>query len=121
MLDLFFNTAYAMAAPTDGGKAGIADLMVPILMMFAIIYFLMIRPQKKQVEKHRQFLEGLEKGSEVVTSGGLIGKVVGIAENSVTIEVADKVKIKVLKSYINARATAANQSGSNNEPLQVAK
>ena len=68
--------------------------------MIAIMYFLMIRPQQKQVKDHRTLLAGLKKGDAVVTQGGLIGKIVEIADRELKLEVAQGVKIRVLKSAI---------------------
>ncbi|MEI2418117.1 preprotein translocase subunit YajC [Orrella sp. JC864] len=78
----------AQAAP--GGEAGGALMgMLPIILMFVILYFLMIRPQMKRQKAHRQLLSELAKGDEVVTAGGILGKVTKVSDNYVTVEVAE--------------------------------
>jgi preprotein translocase subunit YajC len=74
--------------------------------MIAIMYFLMIRPQQKQVKEHRTLLAGLKKGDAVVTQGGLIGKIVEIADRELKLEVAQGVKIRVLKSAVQTVTSA---------------
>ena len=99
------DLAYAMtaapgaegAAPPGGGMMG---ALLPLVLMFLVFYFLLIRPQQKRTKQHRDFLESLKKGDEVVTSGGIYGRVTGITESVVTLEVADKVRIKIQRSNI---------------------
>ncbi|MFP5212454.1 MAG: preprotein translocase subunit YajC, partial [Acidobacteriota bacterium] len=67
-----------------------------------IFYFLLIRPQQKRQKEHKAMLEGLQKGDVVVTQGGIIGKITGVAENAITIEIAEKVRVKVQRGYIAA-------------------
>ena len=86
-----------------GGTApggGMMGALLPLLLMFLVFYVLLIRPQQKRTKQHREFLNALKKGDEVMTSGGIYGKVTGITENVVTLEVADKVRIKVQRSNI---------------------
>ena len=72
-----------------------------MILLFAIFYFLIIRPQQKQRKKHEEFLKNLKKGQIVVTSGGIIGEIKGISENTVNLKVADGTIIKVLKVAIS--------------------
>lgn len=74
--------------------------LLPLVLLGLIFYFLLIRPQQKRQKQHRMFLESLKKGDEVVTAGGLCGKISGITDNYVTLEISDKVRVKVLKSTI---------------------
>ena len=93
------GTAYAQAA----GSAGQGDTLMgllPIILMFVILYFLMIRPQMKKAKEHRTMLEALQKGDEVVAVG-IVGKVTKIDENYVSLEVADNVVIQVQKPAVN--------------------
>ncbi len=83
-------------APAQGGWNGIILMAV----MFAIFYFLLIRPQQKKAKEHKQLLESLQKGDQIVTAGGLHGKVTAIEEGIVTIEVATGVNIRVNKGFI---------------------
>jgi preprotein translocase subunit YajC len=81
--------------------------MVPVLLMFVIFYFLMIRPQQKQQKAHQAFLKALDKNQEVVTSGGIHGTVVQVKEDTVSLKVADNVRLEVDKSAI-ARGSKAS-------------
>ena len=88
-------------APAGGGQQpGLMGMLFPFLLMFGVIYFLMIRPQQKKMKEHKSLLDSLQHGDEVVTASGMLGKVAGITEKVVTLEVADDVKIRVLKSQI---------------------
>lgn len=92
------SPAYAQAA--GGAGAGFASF-VPLILIFAIMYFLMIRPQQKKIKEHRAMVEALRKGDQVVTAGGVIGKVTKVgAENEVEVEIASGVKIKVVQHTI---------------------
>ncbi|RUM59202.1 MAG: preprotein translocase subunit YajC [Persephonella sp.] len=73
-----------------------------MILLFAIFYFLVIRPQQKQRKKHEEFLKNLKKGQVVVTTGGIIGEIKGISENIVNLKIADGTIIKVLKVAISA-------------------
>ncbi len=87
-----------MAGPCGGG-----DPMVTILMMvamFAAFYFLLIRPQQKKAKDHQNMLGAIKKGDEVVTGGGMVGKVTGISDKLLTLEVSEKVRVRVLKAQI---------------------
>ncbi|MBM2837403.1 MAG: hypothetical protein HW415_28 [Deltaproteobacteria bacterium] len=75
---------------------------IPLIVIFAIFYFLLIRPQQKQLKAQRGMLDSLKVGDNVVTSGGLHGKIVGLTETILTLEIAKDVKIKVEKSSISA-------------------
>jgi len=99
MIDL----AYAMApSPGGGGNGGGGMLQILPLMigMFAIMYFLIIRPQQKQKRERENLLRAIKKGDRVVTSGGLYGTVVGLSEHTVTLKVADQVKLDFERSAI---------------------
>ncbi|WP_316012991.1 preprotein translocase subunit YajC [Roseobacter sp. HKCCA0434] len=95
---MFVTPAYAQAA--GGGGAAIAQFL-PIILIFAIVYFLMIRPQQKRVREHAAMVEALRRGDQVVTAGGLIGKISKVMEdNEVQVELAEGVKVRVVKSTI---------------------
>lgn len=91
-----------MAAPQGdaAGQASPWSSLIMLAIMFAIFYFLLIRPQQKRVKEHQTMLANLQKGTDVVTNGGIIGKVTNIADDTVTLQVADNVKIKFQKSAI---------------------
>lgn len=109
MIDL----AYAMApSPGGGGNGGGGILSVLPLMigMFAIMYFLIIRPQQKQRREREALLQALKKGDRVVTTGGLFGTVVGLSDQTVTLKVADQVKLDFERSAIGRIVTSAKES-----------
>ena len=86
--------AYAMApSPGGGGSSGIMSVLPLMIGMFAIMYFLIIRPQQKQRREREDLLRAIKKGDRVVTTGGLYGTVVGLSEHTVTLKVADQVKL----------------------------
>jgi preprotein translocase subunit YajC len=85
-----------------GGCAGGGSFssMIPLVLMFVIFYFMLIRPQQKKAKDHQNFLSGLKRGDQVVTRGGVIGRITGVTDNVVTMEIQEKVRIRVLKSFI---------------------
>ena len=91
--------AQAAGAPQGGGMGGGMTLLFPIILI-AVMYFLMIRPQMKRAKEHRGMLDKLAKGDEVITSGGIAGTVTDIGDNFVTIEVADNVRVRVQKAAV---------------------
>ena len=100
-MSFFISNAYAegaAAAPAGGGLETI--LMMGVF--FAIMYFMIIRPQQKRTKEHKQMLEALSKGDEIVTGGGVLGKIASIGDNFVDLTVADNVTIKVQKQAIAA-------------------
>lgn len=104
-MDFFISTAYAMAAP--GGQAGGQQAswyttLVPLVVIFAIFYFLMIRPQQKQQKKHREMIAAMKRGDKVITRGGMHGTIFGINETTVTVEIAENIKVKFNREAISA-------------------
>jgi preprotein translocase subunit YajC len=98
-----FNLAYAMGGGGDAGGGGLGAF-VPLILMFAIFYFLLIRPQQKKAKQHRELLSTIKKGDEVISSGGLYGLVTGVTEDTVTMEIAPKVRVKVSRNAIAGMA-----------------
>ncbi|NHX27675.1 preprotein translocase subunit YajC [Escherichia coli] len=95
---MFATPAYAQAA---GGAGGALTSFAPLLLIFAIMYFLMIRPQQKKMKEHKAMVEALRRGDQVVTAGGLIGKVSKVKDDTeVEVELADGVKVRVVRSTI---------------------
>ena len=97
------SLAYAMA-PGGGGQGGgdLLSSLFPLIVIFVIFYFLLIRPQQKRQKQHRELLANLKKGDTVITSGGLDGKITGITDAVVTVEIAEKVRVKVARGQISA-------------------
>src|SRR5262245_15564675 len=93
------GSAYAQAAP---GGAGGMDLMqmLPLVLMFVLLYFLLLRPQMKRAKEHRTMLTALQKGDEVVTAGGTLGKITSVADSYVRLEIAPNVEITVQKQSV---------------------
>lgn len=107
---MFESPAYAQAATAAGGSAAGLIAFLPYVAIFAIFYFLMIRPQQRRMKEHRAMIEAVKKGDEVVTGGGIVGKVVRVLDNEVEVEIAPTVKIKVVKgtlSDVRTRGVAA--------------
>jgi preprotein translocase subunit YajC len=96
--------AYAGAAGDGGfGSFGGFQAMVPLLLMFAVFYFILIRPQQQKQKKHREMLQHLKTGDQVITSGGLYGTIVAIDEQKITLRIADNVKVEVGRSFVASR------------------
>jgi preprotein translocase subunit YajC len=85
----------------EGGSSGLLGLW-PIVLIFVIFYFLLIRPQQKKQKTHQKMLESVKKGDKVVTSGGVYGTVVGVKENVVVLKIAENVKVEFSKAAISA-------------------
>jgi preprotein translocase subunit YajC len=103
---VFISEAFAQAAPpptagTDGafGLGGLGG-MLPLVLMFVVLYFIMIRPQMKRQKEHKAMIDALAKGDEVVTSGGVLGKVSKMGDTFVGLEVADGVEIQIQRSAV---------------------
>jgi preprotein translocase subunit YajC len=100
---VFISEAFAQAAPAatgvDSALGGLGG-MLPILLMFVVLYFVMIRPQMKRQKEHKSMIEALAKGDEVVTSGGMIGKVSKMGETILVIEIASGVEVQVQRSAV---------------------
>ena len=104
------GVAYAMGGSPGGGSGGAGGLMglLPILLMFVIFYFLLIRPQQKQARKHQDFIRSLKVGDRVVTTGGIHGEIKGLTETTLTLEIADKVRVKVTRSAVTGSSQDAS-------------
>jgi preprotein translocase subunit YajC len=98
------DVAYAQGSgAASGGPGGGLTMLIPLLLMFAVFYFLLIRPQQKKQRKHQDMLKGLKVGDRVFTSGGLCGTIVKGGEALVELEIADKVRVEVGRTYIAGR------------------
>ena len=99
--------AYAMGSGGIGGSGGEGGgfaAFVPLILMFAIFYFLLIRPQQKKAKQHREVLSALKKGDRVISSGGLHGLITGLTDDVVTMEIAPKVRVKVSRGSVSSVA-----------------
>jgi preprotein translocase subunit YajC len=100
---MFESIAWAMAPPSGGGQAGIQDMVssfLPLIVIFAIFYFLLIRPQQKKAAEHKDMLGAIKKGDKVVTNGGIYGLVEKVGDKTITLKIAENVKVKFEKGYI---------------------
>jgi preprotein translocase subunit YajC len=100
---LFISSAYAQTAPAaSGGGDMMSSLgsMLPLVLMFVVLYFVMIRPQMKRQKEARAMIEALAKGDEVATAGGLLGKITQIGEQYLTVEIAKGVEVQVQRSAV---------------------
>lgn len=97
--------AWAEGAAPQGGGGNILTSVLPLVLIFVIFYFLLIRPQQKRAKEHKQMLEAVKKGDKVITSGGIYGVVESVERNTVTLKIAENVKVKFGKAYIAAVRT----------------
>jgi preprotein translocase subunit YajC len=96
------SLAYAMGTGGAGGASGGGGFgaFVPLILMFAIFYFLLIRPQQKKSKQHKEMLASVRKGDKIVSAGGLHGVITGIADDVVTMEIAPKIRVKISRGSI---------------------
>ncbi len=116
----FVSTAYAMGAPAAGGTPGGADMLVqfvPLILMLGIFWFLLIRPQKKRAQEHKTMLENLKRGDYIITSGGVIGRIIELDADSALIESGES-KIRITRGAIGG---LHNQSGKSDAPKEEKK
>jgi len=105
------NWAFAAAQGGAPESSPMWTFVVPMAVMVAIFYFLLIRPQQRKAKEHRQLLENLKRGDRVLTNGGLIGTIINIEEGLVILEVADKVRVEVGRAYIAGFAPKKGAKG----------
>jgi preprotein translocase subunit YajC len=98
---MFATPAFAQAAGGAGAGSAFASF-IPLILIFAIMYFLLIRPQQKKMKEHKAMVEALRRGDQVLTSGGIVGKVTKVQEDGlVEVEIAEGVKVKVMRHTIS--------------------
>jgi preprotein translocase subunit YajC len=96
---MFISPAYAQGLP--GGNILSDTLLIPMILVFAIMYFLIIRPQQQRLKAHREMVANVRRGDSVVTAGGLVGKVTKVIDDSeVQVEIADGVRVRVMKATL---------------------
>ncbi|HOO36782.1 MAG TPA: preprotein translocase subunit YajC [Deltaproteobacteria bacterium] len=93
------SIAYA-AGGSGGDTMGLFMSMAPLILIFVVFYFLLIMPQQKKAKQHKAMLASITKGDDVITSGGIHGKVVGVSDQVLTLDLGEKVKIKVSREFI---------------------
>lgn len=115
---MLVSTAYAQAAGGAGAGGGF-EAFIPLILIFVVFYFLLIRPQQKKAKEHQALLEAIKRGDKIVTGGGIIGTVTKAADDELTVEIAENVKVKVdrrmVANVLNKTEPAANDAGGNGE------
>ncbi|MBE2261450.1 MAG: preprotein translocase subunit YajC [Burkholderiaceae bacterium] len=97
---MLISTAYAQTAAAGGDMQSSLMSMLPLVLMFVVLYFVMIRPQMKKQKEHRAMIEALAKGDEVVTAGGMLGKVTRLSEGYISVEVSSGVEVQMQRSAV---------------------
>ena len=98
-MTVFISNAYAQAA-AGGDVASSLSGMLPLVLMFVVLYFVMIRPQMKRQKEHKTMIEALAKGDEVVTSGGMLGRISRVGDHSLGLQVAANVEVEIQRSAV---------------------
>jgi preprotein translocase subunit YajC len=101
-LSVFISSAFAQTAPAAAGGDMQSSLMsmLPLVLMFVVLYFVMIRPQMKKQKEHRSMIDALAKGDEVATVGGVLGKVTKINDSTLSLEIANGVEVQLQRSAV---------------------
>jgi preprotein translocase subunit YajC len=94
----------------EGAPGGGLISLMPLILMFVIFYFLLIRPQQKKAKEHREMVSNLKKGDRVITSGGIHGRITALEDTTLTLEIAEKVRIKILRSNISALSQHSSET-----------
>ena len=95
------DLAYAMGSQPGGGGGSQIMSFLPIIFIFVIFYFLLIRPQQKRSKEHRALLSTIKVGDAILTTGGIYGKITGMREDVITVEISDKVRVKINRGNIS--------------------
>ena len=93
-----------------GEGAGGFSAFVPLILMFVVFYFLLIRPQQKKTKEHRELITNLKKGDRIITSGGLHGRITAVGETTMTVEIAERVRVKIARGNVANLAQPSSQS-----------
>lgn len=96
---MLISNAYAQTAAAAGPMDSVMQFL-PIVLMFGVLYFLMIRPQMKKAKEHKALIEALSKGDEIVTQGGIAGRIAKVGDDFISVEIAEKVEIQIQKPAI---------------------
>jgi preprotein translocase subunit YajC len=96
---MLINPAFAQGSGAPSAGGGMESLIL-IVLMFVVLYFLMIRPQMKRQKEHKTLIEGLQKGDEVITAGGMVGRISRIGESYITLEVSENVEVQVQRPAV---------------------
>ncbi|MFH0725067.1 MAG: preprotein translocase subunit YajC [Pseudomonadota bacterium] len=108
MVDIANAMGMGGAAGQQGGGGFTA--LIPLILMFVIFYFLLIRPQQKKAKEHREMVQNLKTGDRVITAGGIHGRITGMDETTLTVEIADRVRVKVTRGSVTGPAPTTGAS-----------
>jgi preprotein translocase subunit YajC len=109
---MFVSPAYAQSAGAPGGGDFLIQLL-PLILIFVIFYFFLIRPQQKKAKEHKTMVDNLRRGDQVITQGGLYGKVARVMDDALEVELAPNVKVKVVKQTIAALVSKSEPANDN--------
>lgn len=109
-MSFFISDAFAQSAPATGDPSFLSFL--PLIVIFILFYFLLIRPQVKRAKDHRTMVDALSKNDEIVTSGGILGRIVKMDESFLTLEISDGVEVKVQKTAVASLLPKGTLKGS---------
>ena len=99
---MFVSTAYAQTAAPAAGGADMIVQFLPLILIFVVFYFLLIRPQQKKMKEHKSMLEAIRRGDRVVTGGGIIGTITKVGpDDELQVEIAENVRVRVMRSTVN--------------------
>lgn len=103
---MFISTAYAQTAGAAPGGADLFIQFAPLVLIFVVFYFMLIRPQQKKMKEHKAMLEGIRRGDKIVTGGGILGSVVRVgSDDELVVEIAENVRIRCLRSTVSLVVT----------------
>ncbi len=109
---LWISTAYAMAgSPQAGGEANIFAGLAPFILMFAVFYFLLVRPQQKRAKQHKEMVNSLRRGDEIITNSGVFGRVVDTDEATLMVDIGSGTIIKIMRTGVSAKPAASAHVG----------
>jgi preprotein translocase subunit YajC len=108
---MWSTLAFAQTAAAPGEQPNMLMSLVPFIVIFGVMYFLIIRPQSKRQKDHQKFLTEIKRGDEVITASGILGRIDGLTDMFVTLEIAEGVKIKVLRNQIATSSKLATTEG----------
>ncbi len=94
----------------EGGKGGLGGMLIPLILMFAVFYFLLIRPQQKRQKEHQKLVSELQKGDRVITTGGIHGIISNVKEKTISVKVADNVKLEINRANVTAVESKSEES-----------
>ncbi len=110
MLLPFLAPVMAMAQTATPQQPGMLEALFPFVIMFVILYFVLLRPQMRKQKEHQSFVTSIKRGDEIITQTGILGRIEGLTEQFVTLEIADGVRIKMLRSQVAGSAQSVIQA-----------